>query len=284
MIAAQPISRERILTVARLLPAAPQAMAGLYELLQELNADLGRIADQIRVDPALAARVVRMSNSVAWGGGGSVGSVEGAVSRLGFGELLRLVGAATVTTMVDRNLAGYGVQAERLRESLLLHALASESLARFSSLDPRTAYTAGLLRAIGMMVIARAGSTGRGFGCDFDPERYDTYAQWEGEWFGVSSPEVAALVLREWRFPPDMVEAIRGHLQADGETVTDSFACLLNLAGSIVADAGLALGGEVRHWKVTEARLAAAGITAEQMEAAREQAMAEYSRTVDSLV
>lgn len=283
MLVATAISREKILTTARSLPAAPQAMAGLCELLQDVNVDIGQIAEQISVDPALAARVVRLSNSVAFGGGGNVGSVDEAVNRVGFSEILRLVGAATVTTMVDRNLAGYGVAAERLRESLLMHAIASETLARCTAMDPRTAYTAGLLRAIGMMVIARIGFTARHVEGVYDSMRYGSYADWEGECFGIAGTEVTAIILREWRLPTEVINAIREHVHLNPVGYQNSFACLLNLAGAIVADAGMALAGEVNCWALTPEKLAAAGIDEDQWQGARTQARASFDRVAVAL-
>jgi HD-like signal output (HDOD) protein len=277
------ISRERILTAARSLPAAPQAMAGLCELLQEVNADLGRIADQISVDPALASRVVRISNGVVYGGDGAIGSVEDAVNRVGFAEILRLVGAVTVSALVDRNLAGYNVAAERLRESLLLHAIASEVLARRTSIDPRTAYLAGLLRAVGMMVIARLGASSGGGDENFDARRHATYAEWEGERFGVAGTEVTAMILEEWRFSPTVVQAIRGHM-GSGEALTDDpFACLLNLAGGIVSVAGMALEGEKAFWEPSAEKFAVLGITESQWREAGFEARAAYERIASAL-
>src|SRR5215216_135519 len=112
------ITRDVILEQARKIPAAPQVLAGLCELLQDVNTDLDQIAAEIRFDPALTARVIRISNSPVFGSGQRLGSVDEAVNRVGFGEVLRLVGAATVAGMVDRALGCYGIPAELLRESL----------------------------------------------------------------------------------------------------------------------------------------------------------------------
>ena len=150
-----PISREKVVEAACALPAAPQVLRSLCLLLSDVNADLERVANQIRVDSVLAARVIRISNSAYFGSGARSSSVDEAVNRVGLGEIIRLVGVATVTRMVDRELACYGVTAERLRETLLMHALASEALARHTDVEPHTAYTAGLLRALGLMVLER---------------------------------------------------------------------------------------------------------------------------------
>jgi HD-like signal output (HDOD) protein len=268
------LTRESILQHARTLPAAPQVLAGLCELLQEVNTGLDEIADHIRKDPALAARVIRISNSVIFGGGGRVGSVDEAVNRVGFSELLRLVGAATAAGMVDRSLSHYGVAADTLRESLLLHALASEALAQFAGVDARTAYAGGLLRALGIMVLDRAA---RGRVADtevYDPLKFAGYHEWENSRFGLANTEVATMVLDDWRFSPELVAAIQDHLLQTDESLGDRLACVLNLAGAIVEAKGLALAGDKPSWMITPEKLAAAGIDEEQFQHATTQAHA----------
>lgn len=278
------ISREQILEAARNLPTAPQVLGGLCELLQDVNSDLDQIANQIRLDATLAARVIRISNSAVFGMGSvRIGAVEEAVNRVGFGEILRLVGVATVSRLVDRELACYCVDAGRLRESLLLHAIASEALARPADVDPRTAYTAGLVRALGVMVLDRV-ARGRLPADDcYNPERYPTYIEWESASFGLTNPEVTTVILDEWRFEGGLVAAIQSHLLVRAMDAGDRLACVINLAGSIVANAGLALPGETAHWGVTPEKLAAAGLEAEQVASAAEEAQAIFTRQRSAL-
>ncbi len=246
------LTRDAILHHAQSLPAAPQVLGGLCELLQDINTDLDQIADQIRVDPALAARVIRMSNSIAYGGGEPVASVDEAVGRVGFAEVVRLVGLATVGGLVERALPVYGVQADRLRESLLLHALAAEALAPRAGVESNSAYTAGLLRGLGMMVLDRA-SRGR---VAYDAGSFAHYAEWEAACFGVTAAQVTATVLTEWRFPEEVVAAQEEHLAPQDNVL----AHVLNLAGAVAAARGAALAGEVPHWAVTPEKLAVAGL------------------------
>lgn len=246
------LTRDAILHHAQALPAAPQVLGGLCELLQDINTDLDQIADQIRVDPALAARVIRMSNSVAYSGGEPVASVDEAVSRVGFAEVVRLVGLATVGGLVERALPVYAVQADKLRESLLLHALAAEALAQRAGLEPNSAYTAGLLRGLGMMVLDRA-SRGR---VAYDAGSFAHYAEWEAACFGVTAAQVTATVMAEWRFPEEVVAAQEEHLNPQSSVL----AHVLNLSGAVAAVRGVALPGEVPHWTVTPEKLAVVGL------------------------
>jgi HD-like signal output (HDOD) protein len=282
MTVAFAISRDKIIASARTLPAAPQVMVGLCELLQDVNADLEQIAGQIQIDPALATRVIRISNGPAYGGR-RIGSVDEAVNRVGFGEILRLVGAATVAGLVDQSLTCYRIEAPRLRESLLLHALASETLARWTDVDPRTAYAGGLLRALGMMVIDRLARGSLPADDAFDGAQFATYAEWEGARFGLSNPEVTTMILDEWRFPPELVAGIQAHLAPAEAGTDDRLAVVLNLAGAVCARSGLALPGDEKFWEPTPDKLAAAGLDEAQLVSAGEQALAVFAVQRDML-
>lgn len=272
-----PVSREKILTTARLLPAAPQVLAGLCELLQDVNSDLDQVANQIRVDSALSARVIRISNSPVYGGV-RIGSVDEAVNRVGFSEILRLVGIASVAGLADRALPFYGIGAERMREALLIHALAAETLARYADVNPHEAYTGGLLRTLGIMVLDRIARDRQPATEHFDSQRFADYHAWEGVVFGVNSNDVTTTVLDEWRFSPELVIALQRHFLAQEDDYNDRLACVLNLAGAIVFDAGLALPGEAAWWEPSATKFSATGVNPNQMLAAAEEVRVQFER------
>jgi HD-like signal output (HDOD) protein len=267
------LTRDLLLRHASGLSAAPQVLGGLCELLEDVNTGLDEVADQIRLDPALAARVLRLSNSIVFGGGWSIASIEDAVNRVGFAEITRLVGAATVTRLVDRALPAYGLTAEQLRESLLLHALASEALAGLAGADTRVAYTCGLLRGIGLTVLQVAlAATDKG--AAYDPEKFSSYTEWERAQCGVAATEVTVMVLDHWRFPAEAIRALEQHLELPDEPL----AAILNLAGGIVAQHGHALPGETAWWAVTPAKLAAAELGADDWTLAGERTAEAFAR------
>lgn len=254
-------TRDVLLGVARTLPAAPQILTGVCELLQDVNTDLDQIAVTIRMDAALAARVIRVSNSVVYGGHGKVASVDEAISRVGFAEVVRLVGTATAAGLVDHDLRCYHINVDLAREAALMHALASEALAEASGMNPSTAYVGGLLRGIGTLVLERYARDRLPAERTFDPTEFDTFRAWEIARFGLGAAEVATMALDDWRFPEDTVAAIQTHLEPpDDGAEAARFANVLNLAGAIATEQGVALSGEVLHWASTPEKLAAAGL------------------------
>jgi len=277
-LSVSPVSREKILTTARLLPAAPQVLAGLCELLQDVNSDLDQVANQIRFDSALSARVIRISNSATYGGGQRIGTVDEAVNRVGFGEILRLVGIATVAGLVDRSLTFYGIGAERMRESLLLHALASEALAQRADVDPRLAYSGGLLRNLGVMVLDRVARERQPAPDAYDLQRSPTYVDWETHTFGLTNTEVTTTVLDEWHFAPELVAALQEHLLTREAGYDDRLACVLNLAGAVVASAGFALPGDMGFWTPSDNKFSATGLDAEALNEVGDQVRGVFER------
>ena len=159
-----------------------------------------------------------------------------------------------------------------------MHAVASESLAQCAGVEPRSVYTIGLLRGVGMMVLDRIGRGRPGFE-PFDAAQFETYAAWERARFGLTSVEVTTMILDEWRFPPDLVAAMEQHTKESD----DQLANVLHLAGALAQAQGLALPGEKKLWEFSPARLMTVGITEEAWEAASERAAAAFAHQRQAL-
>ena len=278
-----PFTREKLLQTARTVPADLQVLSALGEMLQDVNSDLDEVAALLRRDVALAARIVRISNSSMFGGSGQVASIEDAVNRVGFSEILKLVGTATTARFSERALEHYDVSALRLRDSILFGAFAAEALARRARQDARVAYTAALLRPLGLMVLDRAGRGQVHWTERFSLSRFPSYSAWEGTMFCVDNCEVAALILEEWQFPKEVGASIRGHYLARPEDYQHPLACVLNLAGALSHQAGRALPGEVAWWEVTPEKLSGAGVTQADLEDAAITANSAFEAAVAAL-
>ncbi len=284
MAATSAFSREKLFEIARTLPAAPRVLASLSELLQDLNVGLDEVANLIKRDASLSTRIIRISNSVVYGGSGGVriGAIDEAVNRVGFSEVYRLVGLVASDRLSERNLQFYGVGPQTMREHMLFSALAAEMLAEECGLDPRHAYTAGLLRTIGMLVLDRVAE--RLTGCEvYDHARFGTYLAWEGVMFGVANTEVAGMVLTDWRFPPEIISAIRDHYLSSQSDYQNRFACLLNVSGRMVGDAGHALPGDRKFWEFNARKDEVLGVTEEHIQRATDRAHELFERLRTSL-
>jgi HD-like signal output (HDOD) protein len=277
MAASSALTRDSIFQIARTLPATPKVLAGLGELFHDINVGLDEVANLIKRDVALTARIIRISNSVVYGGSIRIGALEEALNRVGFSEVHRLVGLITSNLLADRPLVYYGVMAEPLREHMLFTALACEALADECGIDSRSAYTIGLMRTIGILVLDRVAERLPQIP-PYEHARLGGYPVWEGIVFGISSSEVAAMVLTDWRFPPEIIGAVREHYLLRPEDYDNRLACLLNVAGRVVAEAGHTLPGDRRYWELSPRKLEIVGLREDQVHSAGERARTAFER------
>jgi HD-like signal output (HDOD) protein len=189
-----------------------------------------------------------------------VGSVEGAISRVGFAEVHRLIGCAATGLVADRMLSYYGIETERLRENMICTAIAAESLGATAACNPRNLYTAGLLRPIGMMVLDRMARNSGDLLDEFDASRDVNYSQWEGRVMQIRNAAVTAVVLSEWRFAQDVVDAVRGHTLSAATKDPTKGAAVLHLACWLTSQIGLGLPGENDTWQISPEALALSGL------------------------
>jgi len=245
-----PALREALLTVVNSMPSSPGILVQLGNIVLDPASDLSGIADMLKRDAALTARLIRIANSAAYNTGEPYASLEAALARVGMKEVYRMAGIAAVAHLADQRLAHYGITGGQLRENALLGALVTEALAERIGLDSRAAYTAGLLRSTGKIALDRMTHHVR-------PEA-DLLEDWERATFGISNCDAAAVVLQTWRFPEEIVGAIRDHYHPDASS--GPLCMVLNLAGWAVERGGHALPGESGHWEPAAARISALGL------------------------
>jgi HD-like signal output (HDOD) protein len=276
------LEREMIVTLGSTLSPSLQVFARLGKLLEDPDTDIVDIVELVQVDPTLTFKILQLSNSVMFGMKHHCDVLEEAISLVGAREIQRIVGLAAAHQTYQGDLMTYGLPAGQLWENSVTTAAVMESLARRTGGDPRAAYTAGLLRNVGRVIIDKVKGGGRYPGEAAHP----SVARWERGSYGIAAVEVSALLLDHWRFPIEMTEAVRLHLEPTELAIPPKGACLLNIAGLIAAELDAGLPGESVHWELTQEKLDAAGVDVEIMTVCGEEAremLATLNEAVGSL-
>ena len=197
------------------IPAIPAVVQELIQNFDNPRLDSQHLAQKIGQDQALVAKVLRVANSAFYGLPRQVGSTQEAVVVLGFSTVRSLVlsagfigafSAATPTAGIDRN--------HYWQRSLSI-ATYARAVAKYLRQDPETAFSAGLLHNIGVMVLdvcaherfAVVWKNTQGDG--------DELIQGERAAFGFDHAELGAEVARRWKFPSAIEDAIRYHYQPE---------------------------------------------------------------------
>jgi putative nucleotidyltransferase with HDIG domain len=196
------------------LPVLPAGYRELQGALADEACGLEDIARIVSRDPAMTGELLQLANSAAFAPPSPVGTVHDALSVVGVGVLRGLVLAQGLFRDLACPSRGMLSREYLWRHSFSTGMLARTLARRFGSpatVDPETAFTAGLLHDIGKLLLSSA------FG-----ERYfqimvrsvneqRALHVLEREAFGAGHDDVGAYLFGLWQLPQPLVEAVRWH-------------------------------------------------------------------------
>jgi HD-like signal output (HDOD) protein len=224
------LTPDDIVRELKALPSAPRVLPRLKRLLGDPNSSMHEIVSLVRLDPAIAARVLQVANSAYFSKGVRCLTVEEAVHRVGYDEVYELVSYAVAAQVLVRPLSAYEVDADELWRMSVACALAAELIAERSGQDRDVAYTIGLLHSLGMVAIdewaARLGRTLSLPSAGFPREATSS----ERVQLGFTHAETGAALLHSWDFPATMVDPVRHQYTPRASNGHATMACLLYAA------------------------------------------------------
>jgi HD-like signal output (HDOD) protein len=218
---------EALLNYPRALPAMPRTIS---ELLGEMNREEPspkRVGELIGHDPALTTRVLRLSNSAFFRVSRKIGSADEAVALLGLTHVRSLVMAAALGASF-KNVPG--IELKQFWRYSLRAAEIARSLAGLLKQNQGNAFTAGLIHAIGILVLHIA-MPDEMMPIDMGTPPLDlNRAAAEKSAFGYTYADVGAGMAEKWQFPAEMVSALVNQIAPFEGEAYDPLAGLLHLA------------------------------------------------------
>ena len=233
-----------ILAKVKSFPSMPEAAAKLLKLLDNPDATAAQIGQILRYDPGLTANLLRLTNSAYFGLPCQVGSVNQAVVLLGWKKLIQLVMASCVNAVMGKPVPGYDLPAGELWRHSIAVSVAAEGLAKELKVSAsEEIFTAALLHDVGKLVLG-------GFVKE-DLEKIETEAS-RGISFevaerivlGTDHAEIGAQILKNWSFPPALVNAVRWHHDPDSAGKTDTLVDIVHVANILCLMIGIGVGRE----------------------------------------
>lgn len=195
---------EQLFDKTHLMPTIPKVVQELIDSFSNEEIDVESIARKLGVDQVLTAKVLRLANSSYYGLQRKIGSVDEAVVVMGLNSLRTLV-IATGVTGAFAPITGFD-RTRFWRHSLVVAAYA-RWLAKKCGLNSEIAFTAGLMHAIGEVLIHLA-MPNESEDIDRRASRGERRIDIERAAFGFSNCEVGAELARRWCFPAEIQAAI----------------------------------------------------------------------------
>lgn len=228
------LSLDRVQTCVDTLPALPQAVREVMQALQRDNVSVERSIHLIEQDQALAARTLRVANSAFYGMSGRVGRIGDAVTLLGLRAVSGVLLAVSYSNGLDTSrCTGFSFRSY-WRHSMAA-ALAARLLAPRLRLDPDEGFVAGLLHDIGKLVLAAhfPAEGAQAIALARSADVADVEA--ERATLGLTHAEIGAVLVRHWRFPSEVVQAVEHHGQpsAASDPAARALAELIEVANAV---------------------------------------------------
>ncbi len=189
------------------LPSPPVVALRVIELAQDPEVDIGMVADVISTDPALAAKVLRVSNSPIYALRRKAETLHQAITLLGLnGTLMLALSFSLASTMNDD--ADQGFDYTHFWKRSLAAATCARRLGAAIKLRTREElFLASLLQDIGMLVIDKMDPKFyQGLGVD--QHDHAAVAACESERLGVDHAAIGGWMLRKWGFPEYLFDAV----------------------------------------------------------------------------
>ena len=245
--ACQRLDRRQIEDRLRNCPCLP-SLASIENALKELlGADqryTSQIAEIIRRDPSLTARLLRLVNSVHYGISRPVKSIEEAVFFLGMRQIRQL---AMVTPVIEdfQILAGHTRLEWRgfWRHCIATALMTREVIDLVQSDRGELDYVAGLLHDVGKIAMASAFPEHFAEIYIHRTEAEKELMELEREVLGVDHAELGAIYLSKQTLPEAFVEIVRYHHEPDKATDQGKVASAVQVADLLVQEAKLGYSG-----------------------------------------
>ncbi len=217
------------------LVSLPSVGVRVNEVVNDPNSTADDIAKLIIQDPALAARILRIANSPAYGLSTQITTITRAVSIVGT-QFIRDLVLATSTISAFKDCPNELVSLDNFWDHSLYCGIAARLLAEQRGMKhAETEFLAGLLHDIGQLVIFHKAPVEARRALLLSIEGPDDLAlhKAEQEVFGFDHAQVGAALLRHWHFPDLLVACVEHHHAPQEEHKFPIEISLVHIANSI---------------------------------------------------
>ena len=199
---------ETAIMTAADLPTIPVIAIKVMQLIESETATAEELAKIVASDPAVAARVLKISNSSFYGCRRQIQTISSAIVILGFSTLRSLVVAASLKQVYKP----FGLIEKMLWEHSFAAGLAAKIIAHETrAANEEEAFLAGLFHDIGKIIM---NSLDRDKFQEVMQRCYNdgiSFEESERSVYPFSHEEVGANVIKKWNFPDILATAILQH-------------------------------------------------------------------------
>ncbi|UCF83906.1 MAG: HDOD domain-containing protein [Desulfobacteraceae bacterium] len=232
-------------TVERVRPI-PQIALKIIRMIHDDNYSMKHIAEEVRLDQIISAKVIRLCNSAFFGLRVKVDTLDRALVMIGEKKLMQLVVSASLEDFFPETEQGYSLCKGGLYRHALGTAMVSERLAEVTGkASGGLAYTAGLLHDIGKVVLDQY--LAPAYPLFYRRTQIDgiNLIEIERDELGITHTEAGGKLAERWSLPETLGDTIRHHHHPEQACVSPELTHLIYLADLLMSR--FAVGNELER-------------------------------------
>lgn len=233
---------EVMIMTASDLPTIPVVATKVMQLIESESATADELAKVVASDPAVAARVLKISNSSFYGCQRQIQTLSHAIVVLGFATLKSLVVAASVKQVYQP----YGLTEKMLWQHSFGAGLAARIVAKETRMvSEEEAFLGGLFHDIGKIIMNAMNNSQFQDAMQRCFNDGITFAEAERQVYSYTHSEVGGLVIKKWNFPDLLMHAVLNHhsfaFAEDEDSYQVSLTCVVGLANLFCHKVGIGI-------------------------------------------
>jgi putative nucleotidyltransferase with HDIG domain len=194
------------------LPPFPAVINRALALLNDPKCSVQEVVETIQYDQAITANVLKVCNSPFYGLRQPVSSLQEAVMLIGFNPLLEIILGGAAGSVLGGSTDGYDLEAGELWKHSVSSALLSQIISKGLKKDPSPMlFTAALIHDIGKVMLNSYVREQIQAIKGLVQDKKISFLTAEREVLGIDHAELSALIVEQWNFPREIVQAIRYH-------------------------------------------------------------------------
>jgi len=248
--------KKKILRQMKDLPPIPQTILKAREIMTNPDSDFKELANLFETDQAIAAKILKLSNSPYYGYSGKITSIQRASVILGHKTLIELLTVIGTAGLLGNKLAGYWLDSGALWKHSLAVAFGSRIIA--SKMDPalsNDAFTSGLIHDVGKLILDQYIKERWELFEKFMADGEHTFLDAEKKILDLDHAEVASEVCRNWNIPEPLTVAIRYH-HHPSQSNSSELAYIVHVADAIAMMTGLGIGIDGTSYQMDDTAMA----------------------------
>lgn len=283
-----PEQLQDLLTNFEELPTIPEILFHILKILDDPDSGASDLADVVRLDAPLTARILRLANSPYYSTRGDMADIHRCIAVLGYRTIRQVAICVSVATSVVGAAAkakGQLDYRELWRHSVSTGAIAKHLAEMTGYGEPEEVFTAGLLHDLGKFILEIYSPRSYSSVVQSRLENGLTLVEAEREAFGFDHAVLGEAFGFSWRFPGFLNRCFGHHHETprerEGLSEEDRAVALVALADCLAHDlvpASCDLGYDPDSVK-PDKLMKAAGVDSVALESAREDLLAAVSKS-----